>query len=108
MMILIVVGGLLYTAGAIVYALKRPNPWPGRFGFHEIFHACTVLAFLCHWTRDPADRAASGALSTARADQRSRRLGVLRGGRALGGLAPVADAADAPGHVDDEQHHRDA
>jgi len=50
MMILIVVGGLLYTGGAIVYALKRPNPFPGRFGFHEIFHACTVLAFLCHWT----------------------------------------------------------
>src|ERR1700712_3390886 len=48
MMILIVVGGLLYTAGAIAYALKRPNPFPGRFGFHEIFHACTVLAFLCH------------------------------------------------------------
>ncbi|QAY61868.1 hemolysin III family protein [Microbacterium protaetiae] len=50
MMILVIVGGLLYTGGAIVYALKRPNPWPGRFGFHEIFHVCTVLAFLCHWT----------------------------------------------------------
>ncbi|MBO0979254.1 hemolysin III family protein [Microbacterium sp. SD291] len=50
MMVLVIVGGLLYTAGAIVYALKKPNPWPGRFGFHEIFHACTVLAFLCHWT----------------------------------------------------------
>ncbi|WP_405376184.1 MULTISPECIES: hemolysin III family protein [unclassified Microbacterium] len=49
MMILVVVGGLLYTGGAIVYALKRPNPWPGHFGFHEIFHVCTVLAFLCHW-----------------------------------------------------------
>ncbi|MGN8024750.1 PAQR family membrane homeostasis protein TrhA [Microbacterium sp. 22242] len=49
MMVLVCVGGLLYTAGAIVYALKRPNPWPGRFGFHEIFHVCTVLAFLCHW-----------------------------------------------------------
>ena len=34
----------------MVYALKRPNPWPGHFGFHEIFHVCTVLAFLCHWT----------------------------------------------------------
>ncbi len=50
MMVLVVVGGLLYTAGAIIYALKRPNPWPGHFGFHEIFHVCTVLAFLCHWT----------------------------------------------------------
>jgi hemolysin III len=50
MMILVIVGGLLYTAGAVVYALKRPNPWPGHFGFHEIFHVCTVLAFLCHWT----------------------------------------------------------
>jgi hemolysin III len=34
----------------VVYALKRPNPWPGRFGFHEIFHAFTLVAFLCHWT----------------------------------------------------------
>ena len=50
MMTLVLVGGLLYTAGAVVYALKRPNPWPGHFGFHEIFHVCTVLAFLCHWT----------------------------------------------------------
>ncbi|MET0590349.1 MAG: hemolysin III family protein [Naasia sp.] len=50
MMLLIVIGGLLYTAGAIVYGLKRPNPIPGHFGFHEIFHTCTVLAFACHWT----------------------------------------------------------
>lgn len=50
MMILVAIGGLLYTGGAVVYALKRPNPWPGHFGFHEIFHVCTVLAFLCHWT----------------------------------------------------------
>jgi hemolysin III len=50
MMILVIVGGVLYTVGAVVYALKRPNPWPGHFGFHEIFHVCTVLAFLCHWT----------------------------------------------------------
>jgi hemolysin III len=49
MMILVIIGGLLYTGGAVVYALKRPNPWPGHFGFHEIFHVCTVLAFLCHW-----------------------------------------------------------
>jgi hemolysin III len=48
-MTLVVVGGLLYTGGAVMYALKRPNPWPGHFGFHELFHVCTVLAFLCHW-----------------------------------------------------------
>jgi hemolysin III len=50
MMVLFLVGGLLYTGGAIVYGLKRPNPFPGRFGFHEIFHACTAQAFLCHRT----------------------------------------------------------
>ncbi|MEV4688859.1 PAQR family membrane homeostasis protein TrhA [Microbacterium sp. LWH3-1.2] len=50
MMVLVAVGGILYTVGAVIYALKRPNPWPGHFGFHEIFHVCTVLAFLCHWT----------------------------------------------------------
>jgi hemolysin III len=50
MMLLFLAGGLLYTGGAVAYGLKRPNPFPGRFGFHEIFHTCTVLAFLCHWT----------------------------------------------------------
>ncbi|MDA4895589.1 PAQR family membrane homeostasis protein TrhA [Microbacterium resistens] len=50
MMVLVCVGGVLYTLGAVVYAMKRPNPSPGHFGFHEIFHVCTVLAFLCHWT----------------------------------------------------------
>ncbi|MGJ0204965.1 PAQR family membrane homeostasis protein TrhA [Leucobacter sp. gxy201] len=49
-MVLIIVGGLLYTFGSVVYGFKRPNPVPGVFGFHEIFHALTVLAFLCHWT----------------------------------------------------------
>lgn len=49
-MTLVAVGGVLYTGGAIVYGMKRPNPVPARFGFHEIFHTCTVLAFLCHWT----------------------------------------------------------
>jgi hemolysin III len=47
--VLVIVGGLLYTVGAIVYGIKKPNPWPGHFGFHEIFHVCTVLAFMCHW-----------------------------------------------------------
>lgn len=50
MMTLILVGGLCYTVGAVFYALKRPNPVPGVFGFHELFHSLTLLAFLCHWT----------------------------------------------------------
>ena len=45
---LVVAGGLLYTAGAIVYARKRPDPWPKVFGYHEIFHACVVLALALH------------------------------------------------------------
>jgi len=49
MMTLILVGGLFYTVGAVIYGLKKPNPFPGRFGFHEIFHTLTLLAFLCHW-----------------------------------------------------------
>jgi len=50
MMVLVLVGGVSYTVGAVFYALKRPNPIPGVFGFHELFHSCTVIAFLCHWT----------------------------------------------------------
>ncbi len=48
-MVLVLVGGVSYTVGAVFYALKRPNPVLGVFGFHELFHACTVIAFLCHW-----------------------------------------------------------
>ena len=47
--ILLIAGGVLYSAGAVVYALKRPNPNPEWFGFHEIFHAGTVLGAACHW-----------------------------------------------------------
>jgi hemolysin III len=50
MIILVLVGGLFYTIGAVIYGFKRPNPFPGKFGFHEIFHTLTLLAFLCHWT----------------------------------------------------------
>ncbi|NBR65396.1 MAG: hemolysin III family protein [Micrococcales bacterium] len=48
-MTLILVGGLCYTAGAVIYGIKKPNPFPGHFGFHEIFHSLTVIAFICHW-----------------------------------------------------------
>jgi hemolysin III len=47
--VLIACGGLLYTAGGLVYGLKRPDPNPKWFGFHEIFHACTVAAFTCQY-----------------------------------------------------------
>lgn len=46
---LLVAGGLAYTAGAVVYGLKRPNPSPAWFGFHEIFHAATLAGFACHF-----------------------------------------------------------
>ena len=46
--LLMVSGGLLYSAGAIVYGRRRPNPFPSVFGYHEIFHACTVLAAAAH------------------------------------------------------------
>ena len=45
----ILIGGLLYTFGAVIYVLKRPNPIPNVFGYHEIFHTCVVLAAGCHY-----------------------------------------------------------
>jgi hemolysin III len=47
--VLIALGGVLYTAGAIVYGTKRPNPSPRWFGFHEVFHVLTVAAFTAHY-----------------------------------------------------------
>ena len=47
---LIIAGGLLYTVGAIVFAVKRPDPNPAVFGYHEIWHAFTAGAGLCHYS----------------------------------------------------------
>ncbi len=47
--VLIIVGGVFYIAGAVIYGLKRPNPSPQWFGFHELFHAFTVAAFASHF-----------------------------------------------------------
>jgi hemolysin III len=47
-LVLLLVGGVTYSAGALCYALKRPNPWPGVFAHHELFHACTLVAAVCH------------------------------------------------------------
>lgn len=49
-MTLVLVGGILYSLGAVIYGMKRPNPYPRAFGFHEIFHTLTVLAFVAQWT----------------------------------------------------------
>ena len=46
---LIAVGGACYTIGGLVYGFKRPNPSPKWFGFHEIFHALTIVAFICQY-----------------------------------------------------------
>jgi hemolysin III len=46
---LILGGGVFYIAGAVVYGRKRPDPSPRWFGFHEIFHACTIGGFVCHY-----------------------------------------------------------
>ncbi len=48
-LILTASGGLLYTLGAVIYGLKKPNPKPEWFGFHEVFHTFTILAFAAHY-----------------------------------------------------------
>ncbi len=48
-LVLLCVGGALYTSGGIVYAARWPNPSPAVFGYHEVFHACTVVAAICHY-----------------------------------------------------------
>lgn len=47
-LVLLLAGGVFYTLGAVCYALRRPRGWPGTFGHHEFFHACTLVAALCH------------------------------------------------------------
>jgi hemolysin III len=47
-LVLLAAGGLIYSIGAVFYALRRPNPWPTVFGHHEFFHACTLIAAICH------------------------------------------------------------
>jgi hemolysin III len=47
-LVLLLVGGLAYTAGGIFYATRWPDPWPRTFGYHEFFHAATVVAAICH------------------------------------------------------------
>ncbi|MEQ8840846.1 MAG: hemolysin III family protein [Acidimicrobiales bacterium] len=46
---LVAVGGLLYTFGALIYAFRRPNPWPHTFGYHEIFHLLVIGGATLHY-----------------------------------------------------------
>ena len=47
---LLFLGGALYTAGAIIYALKKPDPDPRVFGYHELYHSLVIVGSLCHYT----------------------------------------------------------
>ncbi|WP_438828539.1 PAQR family membrane homeostasis protein TrhA [Streptomyces hesseae] len=48
-LVLVIVGGLLYSVGGVIYGIKRPNPSPRWFGFHEVFHSLTLAAFITHY-----------------------------------------------------------
>jgi hemolysin III len=48
--LLVLAGGLAYTAGAVVYALRRPDPLPTVFGYHEVFHALVIVAVACQYS----------------------------------------------------------
>jgi len=47
--LLVLGGGTFYTVGAVIFATERPNPIPGRFGFHEIWHVMVILGALAHY-----------------------------------------------------------
>ncbi|WP_155387968.1 PAQR family membrane homeostasis protein TrhA [Catellatospora paridis] len=47
-LVMLALGGVGYSVGAVLFALRRPEPWPAVFGHHEVFHACTLVAALCH------------------------------------------------------------
>jgi hemolysin III len=48
--LLVLAGGLLYTLGALVYAFRRPDPYPAVFGFHEVFHVLVIAAVACQYS----------------------------------------------------------
>ncbi len=48
-LLLVLLGGLIFTAGFVVYCLQRPNPWPGRLGHHEIWHLFVLAGSFCHY-----------------------------------------------------------
>jgi hemolysin III len=48
-LVLVLAGGIAYTAGAVIYARRVPDPWPSTFGYHEVFHALVLAAAACHF-----------------------------------------------------------
>ena len=46
---LVVVGGVAYSIGGLIYALRRPDPAPATFGYHELFHTGTIVGYVCHY-----------------------------------------------------------
>ena len=49
-LVLLVLGGVLYTLGGVVYAMKKPNPWPQVLGYHELFHLLVILGSIVHYS----------------------------------------------------------
>jgi hemolysin III len=47
--VLVIAGGVLYSVGGVIYALRRPDPSPRWFGYHEVFHACTLAAYVAQY-----------------------------------------------------------
>jgi hemolysin III len=47
--VLLIVGGVIYSVGGVLYGARWPDPWPATFGYHEFFHACTAVAAICHY-----------------------------------------------------------
>jgi hemolysin III len=60
--VLMLIGGLLHTIGAVIYATKRPNPWPRWFGFHEVFHVFVIAAIAVHYVMIAAIALPRGAV----------------------------------------------
>lgn len=79
---LIAAGGIAYTAGAVAYALKRPNPWPGVLGYHEVFHALTIVGAALHF---------AAVVHLVRGDR-----GVSSAGTPIAGSRAACGASAAP------------